>query len=585
MYHNFKITVMKKKDYLWSLLVIVMAATLSVGLSSCKDDDDNPYLEEPTPSNFEIEIEGESDKYFDIKSNVNWKVSSDKTWIKVRQGQEEGGDNATIYFSVEKNENYGDARKGTITISSTTKGVNSRYVYITQKSKQPQFDVSPTSVSPIKGDGGTVNFNVTANLAWQVSSNQSWLTIDKNEGDGNGFVTATAEPNGTSSSRSATLTFSGKEGNASPITVTISQEPGGISVSPISASMLGEKGSTNTLTVTATGAWTLVGCPDWLHASATSGTGTTSITLTALTENWSDQERSATLTFMANTLSATATITQRGTLPTGLRVETSNITLMSDGFACDLTFGPNAKGYKEAFFTEEAMQTMTDHDIYEKLMEQTEYNSLWNYTFLPGWVDPNTKLIYCVAAYGNENNDDGTHRYGPITIEHVTTKSETIYDDMYLTASYNSSRWVVTAARAGNYGQRCDEYYYLAAEGDLADDLYFYANRVTYALLAHIYFKPMIAADENAGYLNGPQTLNFTRKDDVFFCTTWGIDRDTKEFSAELSLPVYYNLTSSSRELERVKSGSSDWNKPHRRPTQTEIQKMRNALKIIKVSK
>ncbi len=580
---------MKKKDLLWSLLAIILTATMSFGLQSCflfPDDDDDPYLDDPTPASFEIKIEGESGNHFDIKSNVNWKVSSDKEWIKIRQGQEEGGDNATIYFDVEENDEYGNDRKGLITISSTTKGVNSKYVNITQKSKKAQLEVSPTSVSPIKGEGGTVNFTVSANLKWQVNCNQGWLTIDKTDGEGNGFITATAEPNGSSSSRTATLTFSGREGNPSNITVTISQEPGGISVSPIQASILGEKGSTNTLTITATGSWTLTGCPSWLHASATSGTGTTSIILTALTENWSDEEREATLTFRANSLSATATVTQLGILPKGLRVETSNMTIMNDGFACDLKFGPNAKGYREAYFTEAAMQTMTDRDIYAELMKKNEYNSLEDYAFLPSWVDPNTKLIYCVAAYGNENNEDGTHKYGPITIKRITTRASTIYDDMYLTKSYNSSRWTVTASRQGNYGQRCDEFYYIAAEDDLAEEFYFWADRVTYAFLAHLYFKPNIALNKNWNYCNGPQTLNWPRSGDKFFCTTWGIDRDTKEFSAELSNPAYYDLSSSaSREFKRVRSNPSDWNKPHRRPTQAEIQKMRNSLKIIKVRK
>ena len=239
----------------------------------------------------------------------------------------------------------------------------------------------------------------------------------------------------------------------------------------------------------------------------------------------------------------------------------------------------------QTFFTEAAVQTMTDKDIYNKLMEQTEYSGSIDYTFLPDWVEPNSNLVYCVAAYGNESNSDGSHKYGPITIRHITTRSQTIYDDMYLTSSYNSSRWTVTAARQGNYGQRCDEFYYIAAEDDLADEYYFYVKRVTYALLAHLVFRPEIEADRNWNYCNGPQTMNWLRSGDKFFCSTWGIDRDTKEFSAELSF-VYRDLSeSSASEMKRLKSNPSDWNKPFRRPTQAEISKMRNSLRIIKVRK
>lgn len=43
-----KKTIMKKKNFFWSLMAVVMAVTLSVGLASCGDDkkDDKP---EPTP--------------------------------------------------------------------------------------------------------------------------------------------------------------------------------------------------------------------------------------------------------------------------------------------------------------------------------------------------------------------------------------------------------------------------------------------------------------------------------------------------------------------------------------------------------
>lgn len=359
----------------------------------------------------------------------------------------------------------------------------------------------------------------------------------------------------------------------------------GITVSPTSASIFGEKGSTNTLTITVNGPWTLTECPEWLHASATSGNGTTTIILTALSENWSDEKRSATLTFTNESSTASATISQMGTLPSGLRVETSNMTLMSDGFACDLTFGPNAKGYKEAFFTETSMQTMTDQDIYQRLMEKTEYNSLLDYTF-SGVYNPNTNLIYCVAAYGNENNTDGTHKYGPITIQRITTKSKTIYDDMYLTKSYNSSTWTVNAMRSGSYGQKCDEYYYLAYEGSDANTMYTYWYNFSDAFIAHFYFKPKIAQNSNNGYTYGPQTMTFQRSSNAFFCITWGIDRETKEFSAELSAPAYYNFSSTSLlESKKVNLNQSVSNEPPYRPTKEEIENARKSLTLYRAKK
>lgn len=576
---------MKKKNYLWNLLAIVMMAMLSVGLQSCflfgGDDDDDPELSISTEK-LDFGVSADS-KSISIASNVGWTVTANKEWITVSQTSGKG--NGTIYIDVEENKEFGEKRTGRVTITANEGGIT-HTVEISQKGVTAQLEVSPSSPSTIKGEGGTLSFYVTSNLSWSVNSNENWLTLNQNEGNGNAAITAIATPNGSSSPRTATLTFSGKEGNASSVKITVSQEAGGISVTPTSASLLGEKGSTANLSVVATGSWNLSGCPDWLHSSATNGVGNTNIVLTTLSANdMIDEPRTATLVFSSNGMTATVVVSQESTLPSGLRVEIKNMTIMSDGFACDLKFGPNAKGYREAFFTEAAMQTMTDRDIYEELMKKTEYNSLEDYAFLNTYVEPNTKLIYCVAAYGNENNDDGSHKYGPITIERITTKAQTIYDDMYLTFSYNSSRWTVSAARQGSYGQRCDEFYYIAAEDDVADMLALYANRLTYAFLAHLYFKPSIEKDRNWNYCNGPQTMNWSRSGDRFFCATWGIDRDTKEFSAELSF-IYHDLSSSSaREMKREKTNSSEWNKPFRRPTQAEINKIRNSLRVIRVSK
>lgn len=46
MYNNLKFAVMKKKDYIWSLLTLVIVAMLSLGLSSCGDDDEDDELEQ-----------------------------------------------------------------------------------------------------------------------------------------------------------------------------------------------------------------------------------------------------------------------------------------------------------------------------------------------------------------------------------------------------------------------------------------------------------------------------------------------------------------------------------------------------------
>lgn len=456
-------------------------------------------------------------------------------------------------------------------------------------SSDSELNVSPGSLS-FGANADSRPISITSNVKWTIATSQSWITVSKTSGSGDETIYVYVDDNQDSGNdRTGRVTITASKGGITRI-VDVNQKAGdkqeaeNISVTPTKVSLLGAANSTTSISVNATGSWSLTGLPDWLHASATSGVGNTTITLTALSENWSDMARSTVLTLRTSSSSTTATVSQEGDLPKNLRVTLSNTTIMSDGFACDLKFNSEAKGYKEAFFTASEIRTMNERDIYNKLMEKSEYSSLANYACLPGFVDPETELVYCVAAFGNESNADGSHKYGPMTIEHITTKAKTVYDDMYLSSSYNSSLWTVVTARRGSYGQKCDEYYYIASE-DYADE-YHQLYQFTDAMLAHLLFKPMIAENDRSQYKYGPQTMTFSRTGDKFFCTTWGIDRDTKEYSAELSIPVYRDLSSTtSSTLQRVKKSPSEWNKPYRHLSTAEINKLRQSLKVYKVLK
>lgn len=453
-----------------------------------------------------------------------------------------------------------------------------------ESASDPVLNVTGVPNIELSSEGTAVTAGITVsveNTDWNVMSNEGWLHANKN----GQTVMVSADKNQNTDERKGTIIISATKDSKQTYTLYVTQKgvTAQIAVSPTSASLLCDKGSTTNLTVTATGSWNLLNLPDWIHASATSGVGNTTIVLTALSENWSDESRSTVLTISSDNLSTSCTVSQLPSLPSGLRVECYNETLMSDGFAYDLKFGPNAKGYKEAFYTESRYLTMTDRDIYNELMKNTEYNKLADYAVLPGVVDPGTTLIYCVASYGNDNNPDGTHKYGPITIVRITTKQQTLQDDMYMTSSYTSSQWKVTTSRTGQYGQKCDEYYYYAAEGDFAETLATYYQYFTYAYIAHMYFKPMIAKNSNDGYKYGPQTMNFNRNKDKFFCVTWGIDRETKQFSADLSNAVYRDLSSSSsRAKVRQKMTQSDLNKPFIHPSRAEIAQLRNVIRVYK---
>lgn len=454
---------------------------------------------------------------------------------------------------------------------------------------EPVLDVNKDLVT-LTQDGTSVLLQITSNVDWTITGKPSWLKLTVESGNGNKGVAVSAEKNTMPESRECPLSIQTNDGSIIK-TVNVIQlgAEAVLLVNGQSSTTLNfgaDENETQEIRIESNSTWNVRSEYEWLRVTPGNGSGNSTLKIMVTKENFSDEDRIGTLTINGiGSSTATIEVVQAAKLAKNVRVELSNFTIMCDGFACDLRFGPSAKGYREAFFLKSDVESMTDRDLYNYLMEQSEYAKITDWTYLPGWVNPGTEIVYCVAAYGNENNEDGTHKYGPMMRKDITTRAETIYDDMYLSFSYTSTQWKVTASRSGKYGQRCDDYYYYAAEGDYADDLAYYANRVTYAFLAHFAFKPMIAADPNDGYNYGPQTMTFTRLEDKFFCATWGIDRDTKEFSAEISWLNRDFSSNANNLLQRPRSDSSLWNKPRHILTNEERQTLREAITIYRANK
>ncbi|MGM9712991.1 MAG: BACON domain-containing protein [Prevotella sp.] len=344
-----------------------------------------------------------------------------------------------------------------------------------------------------------------------------------------------------------------------------------IKVSP-SVELLGAVNSTTTITVNTSqdATWTISGAPEWLSLNK-SGIGSSTVTITATQENFSDGPREAELTFTTDDgmSSATCTVTQKGVLAANCRVSIGDMTVMSDGFAGDLAFDANCKGYREAFFFASALPSLTERDVFNALMEESEYKGSLDFfasPYISPLYYPEKEIVYCIAAYGSETNPDGTHKYGPVTMIKVKTKAETPNSDMLMALSYTTSTWKVATYRQGSYGQRCDYYYYLAGEGSGAEFLYNTWMSTTDAYMAHFYFMPEIEKNADWNFKNGPQTLVFSRSADKFCCITWGKHNSTNEFSAELQgcwYPSDFSSVAKAKKLNTNKTGSIAFNRKY----------------------
>lgn len=319
-----------------------------------------------------------------------------------------------------------------------------------------------------------------------------------------------------------------------------------IIVSP-TAELLGTVNSTTTVTVSvpSNSMWTITGVPEWLSLNK-SGVGSSAVLITATQENFSDVEREATLVFTLSDGSASATckVSQRGVLAANCRVSLGETVVMADGFAADLIFDSDCKGYREAFFLATDIPYLTDRDIFNELMERPEYSGRFDYTESPV-LDPGQEIVYCVAAYGSETNPDGTHKYGPMTIKRITLPTIDNSVNMYMILSYTTSLWTITTKMYGPYGQNCGGYYWVAWEGENAQVTLNEWRKHSDAYFVYAYLNNIIEKEKETCYHGGPQTWSLVRSKDAIFLLTWGINRNTGEMSSTLQ-PLYKDLSSSS---------------------------------------
>jgi len=154
------------------------------------------------------------------------------------------------------------------------------------------YTISPANGAAIPACGGntTVSILTGTTCNWSVSGLCTWLSVSPSSGTGNGTLTFTAQSNTTGSSRTCNVTIGDR-------TYPITQAPCcTITVAPTSWTAPACGGST-TLTVSAGSgcSWSVSGLCSWLSASPSSGTGNSSVTLTAQS-NTTGTSRSCTVT-------------------------------------------------------------------------------------------------------------------------------------------------------------------------------------------------------------------------------------------------------------------------------------------------
>ena len=234
-----------------------------------------------------------------VTANDSWTATSNLSGFVVSPAA--GTGNANISLDVTENTSTSNDRSGTITF---TCGTATATLSVSQN-KKSALEVTP-SIWNTSSSAAAKTIEVTANGSWNASSNQSWLTVNKTSGTGNGSVTLSVTANSsTTSSREATVTFTC---NGLTATVKVTQaKKDSIKVDTTSWST-SSSAATKTITVTANGSWTATSSnTSWL----TVGTTTSNSAVLNVTANSSTtSSRTGKVTFKCGTATAVVTVTQ-----------------------------------------------------------------------------------------------------------------------------------------------------------------------------------------------------------------------------------------------------------------------------------
>ena len=170
--------------------------------------------------------------------------------------------------------------------------------------------VAPTSLSLAAG-ASSAPVQVTANVSWTVTDNQTWISVAPASGTNNGSFTVSATANTATTARTGTVTVTG-----GGLTRTIAVSQAGTTASNLALSQtslsFGSGAASSGVNVTANVTWMITDDQTWLSASPTSGSNNGSFTVSA-TANTGTANRTGTVTVSGGGLSRAIAVTQAGT--------------------------------------------------------------------------------------------------------------------------------------------------------------------------------------------------------------------------------------------------------------------------------
>lgn len=509
---------MKKKDFLWSLLAVMMAATLSVGLSSCKDPD--PTLNVSTDKvEFDARGDGDGDVYITAE-HTGWvaSVPNGSSWINL--SIKEGNGSSPLTISVKEYNTSTKEQEGTVRITSTSGGLM-REISVIQKGANAQLSIEKTELQ-FDAEGGSQSVKISSNSDWTISSDPAWVNVNPGSGSGEKNVTIKVSENTSNDARKCELHITLDDNSMEEILTIEQAKPqnvlsvGSNDINFVCGDEKNFQSDTKMLQIRSNSSWIITGQPSWLGLSSTSGNGDQTITLITRSFNNSSKSRTATLTISTTdgSVSANVVLSQEAGLVAECTVIPTNIITLYNGVAFDYDYGKNAARYFRGYLEKSLVGTMSESEIITVLEERFDRMAVTQGVFTDfSGLDENTAYYIYTLGYNSEG------KRGDLTRVEVTTRQRlnnwTLNEPM---------AWISEIAQDKNYwywditkGTRCRTYLEAITENET---LAFSSDVCQAWLLDYWRRTNQIYEYEN------PEPLMATKSGDLLAIFTWGKDNE-----------------------------------------------------------
>ena len=218
---------------------------------------------------------------FNVSSNTPWTItrSSGAEWCTVTPSSSSSSSLISdVVVSVDDN-NSGEDRTATLTVRGER--VNKYYTITINQSRKGKLFVTPMAKDYV-ATGGPLSFTINTNMAWEVRTDVSWLSFNRENGqpdpDGKTItIIATAEPSDVLE-RVATVTVVAGDDEES---FEVAQR-GSFDLTEITGQFPGS-GATQQLKLRTDLPWTVSADKDWVSFDKESGEGSNSVTVINVT--------------------------------------------------------------------------------------------------------------------------------------------------------------------------------------------------------------------------------------------------------------------------------------------------------------